>query len=180
MIERSDMFRRTSDDTGTLNVFRITKNYGKRYYNGWISRYFGKGNVKMKKFLIILIFALTVPTMVFAKKKTSDEGQAKISFTETVWDFGTIPENKGGVSHDFEFVNAGNGNLVILDATAECGCTRPEYPKSPVAPGKKQKVKVTYNPLGRPGSFEKTVTIKTNGSPKKTRLKIRGIVAAGK
>lgn len=130
----------------------------------------------MKKLLIIL-FALVLPVAVIAKKKNSDGGEAKISFAETVWDFGTIPEKKGAVSHEFEFVNAGNGNLVILDATAECGCTRPEYSKAPVAPGKKQKVKVTYNLLGRPGSFEKTVTVKTNGSPKKTRLKIRGIVA---
>lgn len=130
----------------------------------------------MKKILIISLVALALPLTVMAKKKGAD-GEARISFSETVWDFGTIPENKGGVSHEFEFINAGNGNLVILDATAECGCTRPEYPKSPVAPGKKQKVKVTYNPLGRPGSFEKTVTVKTNGSPKKTRLKIRGIVS---
>ena len=134
----------------------------------------------MKKIIIILIVAFLIPVTVYGKKKSSNDGEAKIAFTETVWDFGTIPENKGGVSHEFEFVNAGNGNLVILDATAECGCTRPEYPKNPVAPGKKQKVKVTYNPLGRPGSFEKTVTVKTNGSPKKTRLKIRWIVAGGK
>lgn len=127
--------------------------------------------------LIIVLLAVVLPLAVMAKKKGNAEGQAKISFAETVWDFGTIPEKKGGVSHEFEFTNAGNGNLVILDATAECGCTRPEFPKTPISPGKKQKVKVTYNPLGRPGSFEKTVTIVTNGSPKKTRLKIRGIVA---
>lgn len=129
----------------------------------------------MKKILVALL-AMILPLAVMARKKDS-EGQAKISFEETVHDFGTIPENKGGVSHEFEFVNAGNGNLVILDATAQCGCTRPEYTKNPVAPGKKSKIKVTFNPLGRPGSFEKTVTVKTNGSPSKTRLKIKGIVA---
>ena len=60
---------------------------------------------------------------------------------------------------------------------ADCGCTRPDYPKAPIAPGKQGKIKVTYNPLGRPGAFTKVVTIKTNGSPSKVRLKIRGTVS---
>lgn len=110
----------------------------------------------------------------FAKKKTA-EGTPAISFAETVWDFGTIPNDRPA-THSFEFTNDGTGNLVILDATAECGCTRPEIPEKPVAPGKKGKVKVSFNPIGRPGSFEKTVTVKTNGQPKKVRLKIRGVV----
>lgn len=110
-----------------------------------------------------------------ARKKKND-GNAMIRFTEQTYDFGNIKEKGGPVSHEFEFVNVGNGNLVILDATAECGCTRPEYPKNPIAPGKKSKVKVTYNPLGRPGAFSKDVTVKTNGSPRKVRIKIRGNV----
>lgn len=129
----------------------------------------------MKKILLIIIAAV-IPLAVMAKKN-NPEGQGSIAFEETVYDFGTIPENKGAVSHEFEFINSGNGNLVILDATAQCGCTRPEYSKSPIGPGKKSKLKVTYNPLGRPGSFEKTVTVKTNGKPSKTRIKIKGIVA---
>lgn len=117
---------------------------------------------------------MTVAGICIAKKPAA-EGTPQIKFTETVWDFGTIPNDRPAV-HDFEFTNDGSGNLVIIDATAECGCTRPEFPEKPVAPGKKSKVKVSYNPIGRPGSFEKTVTIKTNGSPKKVRLKIRGTV----
>ncbi|MCH5217356.1 MAG: DUF1573 domain-containing protein [Muribaculaceae bacterium] len=129
----------------------------------------------MKKTLIILAAIILVAATATAKKKAA-EGTPSISFTESVWDFGTIKSDQPA-SHNFEFTNTGTGNLVILDATAECGCTRPEWPDKPVAPGKKGKVKVTYNPVGRPGSFEKTVTIKTNGSPKKVRLKIRGTVA---
>ena len=110
-----------------------------------------------------------------AAKKKSADGTPSIKFTEQVWDFGTI-KNDRPASHDFEFINDGDGNLVIVDATAECGCTRPEFSDKPVVPGKKGKVKVTYNPIGRPGSFEKTVTIKTNGNPRKVRLKIRGVV----
>lgn len=129
----------------------------------------------MKKILTICLALLLTAGFAYAKKSKS-EGTGSIKFTETVWDFGTIKNDRPAV-HEFEFTNNGDGNLVIVDATAECGCTRPEWPEKPIAPGKKGKVKVSYNPIGRPGSFEKTVTVKTNGSPKKARIKIRGTVA---
>ena len=129
----------------------------------------------MKRLFILTLSILMVGGLAFAKKKSSD-GNPAIKFTEQVWDFGTI-RNDRPASHDFEFINDGTGNLVIVDATAECGCTRPEWPDKPIAPGKKGKVKVTYNPVGRPGSFEKTITVKTNGTPRKARIKIRGTVA---
>lgn len=126
-----------------------------------------------KNIAFLLVGMLLVGAFAFAKK---NEGTPSILFTEQVWDFGTI-KNDRPATHNFEFINNGTGNLVILDASAECGCTRPEYSDKPVAPGKKGNVKVTYNPVGRPGSFEKTVTVRTNGSPKKARVKIRGVVA---
>lgn len=129
----------------------------------------------MKKILTICLALLLTAGFAYAKKSKS-EGTGSIKFTETVWDFGTIKNDRPAV-HEFEFTNNGDGNLIIVDATAECGCTRPEWPEKPIAPGKKGKVKVSYNPIGRPGSFEKTVTVKTNGSPKKARIKIRGTVA---
>lgn len=116
---------------------------------------------------------LMVAALGFAK---GNEGKPSAKFTEVIWDFGTIKKDRPA-SHDFEFVNDGTGNLVILNATAECGCTKPEFPDKPIAPGKKGKIKVTYNPNVGTGSFEKTVTVKTNGNPKKVRLKIRGTVA---
>lgn len=100
---------------------------------------------------------------------------AKIDFNESVYDFGQISLKKGKVSHEFTFTNAGEKNLVITDARADCGCTRPEYSDAPVAPGKKGTVKVTFAPAAK-GFFSKKVTITTNGSPRKTRLLIKGEV----
>ena len=100
---------------------------------------------------------------------------AKIDFNESVYDFGQISLKKGKVSHEFTFTNAGEKNLVITDARADCGCTRPEDSDAPVAPGKKGTVKVTFAPAAK-GFFSKKVTITTNGSPRKTRLLIKGEV----
>lgn len=100
---------------------------------------------------------------------------ASISFNEGVYDFGRISLKKGKVSHEFTFTNTGDKNLVITNARADCGCTRPEYSDAPVAPGKKGAVKVTFVPACK-GHFSKKVTITTNGNPRKTRLIIKGEV----
>lgn len=100
---------------------------------------------------------------------------ARIDFNEGVYDFGQISLKKGKVSHEFSFTNAGEKNLVITDARADCGCTRPEYSEAPVAPGKSGTVKVTFAPAAK-GHFSKKVTVTTNGSPRKARLLIKGEV----
>ncbi len=100
----------------------------------------------------------------------------KMEISETTHDFGTIQESKGYVSHEFEFVNTGDEPLLIISARANCGCTVPKYPKQPIRPGEKGKIKVTYNPAGRPGEFNKDVKIKTNAKGKMTVVKITGVV----
>ena len=132
----------------------------------------------MKALHVFVAFVLTtLATFITSSAAYADShGKATIDFSHKVHDFGTIREDGGPVSCDFEFSNNGDSNLVIVSAKAQCGCTRPEFPQKPIAPGKKGKIKVTYAPLGRPGAFEKTITVVTNGKPKKVALKIRGTV----
>lgn len=120
---------------------------------------------------ILLTFALSAASL------AAFAAEPAITFAETSHDFGNIPENGGNVSHEFTFTNTGDAPLMIVSASASCGCTRPTYPKKPVAPGKSEKIKVTYVPAGRPGEFNKTVTVKTNAKKqKKVTLKISGFV----
>lgn len=130
----------------------------------------------MKKILFAIIMVMAAVVVADAAKKAP----ASISFEEKTYDFGSIREDGGTVSHDFYFTNSGDGNLVIVDATAQCGCTVPEYPENPIASGKRNKIKVTYNPLHRPGGFEKVVNVRTNGKPSKVSLKIKGVVIPAK
>lgn len=126
-------------------------------------------------FYFTLIALLAISFSMQAKKKLP-----VISFAESSYNFGTIPEKGGKVSHTFEFTNTGDANLVIIDAKADCGCTVPEYSAKPIAPGEKGEIKVTYNPLYRPGGFTKTITVQTNAKPKKARLVIKGSVTPAK
>lgn len=130
----------------------------------------------MKKTLLTIAIVFAVALIASLDVEAKKEAKASAAFAVKTHDFGNIKEANGPVSCEFTFTNAGSGNLIIYDATAECGCTRPEYPKNPIAPGKSGKIKVTYNPAGRPGAFEKTVTVKANGKPSKIRLKIKGNV----
>ena len=117
--------------------------------------------------LMVLALLTALPAMA--------KDNASIKFGETVYDFGQVSLKKGKVSHEFSFTNEGGKNLVITNARADCGCTRPEYSEAPVAPGKGGKVKVTFAPAGK-GHFSKKITITTNGDPRKTRLIIKGEV----
>ncbi len=75
----------------------------------------------------------------------------------------------------FSFTNNGDKPLVINQAVASCGCTVPEYTKSPIAPGAKGEIKVTYNGTGKfPGHFKKSITVRSNGKIEMTRLYIEG------
>lgn len=120
--------------------------------------------------VVAILMALISTQTAFA-----DKNDPKIAFKESVYNFGKISLKGGKVSHEFSFVNEGGKNLVITNARADCGCTRPEYNDAPVAPGKGGTVKVTFAPASK-GHFSKKVTITTNGNPRKTRLLIKGEV----
>lgn len=126
----------------------------------------------MTKRLFIAIFAVCM----MAVTAFADDSYSEAKFEVKSHDFGNIKEEGGPVSCTFEFTNTGDKPLLIIDAVASCGCTKPDYPTKPIKPGKKGKIKVTYSPIGRPGAFKKTVKIKTNGKERSTVLRIEGTV----
>jgi len=101
---------------------------------------------------------------------------AQISTDVSLYNFGTIVESDGLVSHVFTVKNTGNAPLVITRITASCGCTQPEWSKEPVNPGKTGSVKITFDPKGRLGPFYKTISIYSNGQKGIHALAIRGAV----
>ncbi len=106
-----------------------------------------------------------------ASGKSSNDKLPKIEFEETSFDFGTI-HSGDEVSHEFNFTNVGDGELVISDARGSCGCTVPEFSKSPIAPGDKGKIRVTFHSSGQAGQVMKTVTVLANTVPNTRVLSI--------
>ena len=101
----------------------------------------------------------------------------EIKFEKTTHDFGKIKEEIKHASYEFEFTNTGKGDLKILKVRTSCGCTASEYTKSPIAPGKKGVIKVTYSTINRPAAFRKSITVTINNPDKPhTVLFIKGFV----
>lgn len=94
-----------------------------------------------------------------------------MTFEEKEHDFGNI---KAGdvVNYTFKFKNTGKAPLIIESATATCGCTIPNYPKDPVAPGEEGKIDVQFNSTGKSGQQHKVITIRANTQPNITEVAI--------
>lgn len=100
---------------------------------------------------------------------------AAIQFEESTFDFGTIKEGEK-VTHVFKFKNTSDKPLTISNAQASCGCTVPQYPKEPVAPGKTGEINVVFDSNGKVGKQSKQVTITANTIPANTVINIAGEV----
>jgi hypothetical protein len=122
----------------------------------------------MKKLSFIIVCAI-ISLAAMSQK-------AVINFEEKSYDFGKVNEEDGKITHVFEFKNKGNSPLVVNRAQAQCGCTTPEWTKEPIETGKNGSISVTYNPLGRPGEFTKTITVYSNASEEQFLLTIHGEV----
>jgi hypothetical protein len=123
----------------------------------------------MKKILLMSVMLFAYLTIAMAQKG------AEIKFEKTTHNFGKFSEKDPVVSCTFAFTNVGDQPLVINQAVASCGCTVPEYTKTPVQPGEKGEIKVTYNGTGKfPGHFKKSITVRTNSQVEMTRLYIEG------
>lgn len=129
----------------------------------------------MKK-LSFIIIAL-VATISFATVSAQQDKKApKAEFAKHTHDFGKIKESDKTATTTFTFKNKGNAPLIIQRAQASCGCTTPDYTKEPVLPGKEGNITVTYSTVGRPGFFDKNITIFTNVPDSVYVLKIKGEV----
>jgi hypothetical protein len=99
----------------------------------------------------------------------------EFNFEKMEFDFGTIIEGKE-VQHVFNFVNNGQAPLIISNISASCGCTTPDWTKTPINPGDKGFVKVSFNSTGKAGAQSPVVTIQANTNPGVTRLRLTGNV----
>ncbi|MCH8330360.1 MAG: DUF1573 domain-containing protein [Bacteroidetes bacterium] len=137
----------------------------------------------MKKLIGSAAFILFMGMGVFAQDEAKQTGDAAevnlnapaLAFTKEVHDFGTIEEGLK-YTHEFTFINTGKEPLIIKNVRASCGCTTPIWPKEPILPGQEGVVKAVYNSKGRPGKFNKAITITSNASTPTKVVYIKGNV----
>lgn len=101
-----------------------------------------------------------------------------IQFAEMEHDFGSIDQDTKNTKV-FTFTNTGNEPLIISDAKGSCGCTVPNYPRNPIAPGETGEIEVVYSPGKQVNQQTKTVSITANTEPATTVLRVKANVNAG-
>ena len=164
----------------------------------------------MKKILIVLAAAITIASCKEADKTADTTSSATATttteatstatptstataaptvdpatLTKVEWldgmdkDFGKIEEGKT-LEVSFRFKNVGDKPLVISNVSASCGCTVPETPKKPYAPGETGVIKASFNSAGKSGAQAKQVNVFANLEPAMTTLNFRVEVKAKK
>jgi len=148
----------------------------------------------MKKIFITTVLALS--TMIFiscnegnasskvkkenvkeAKKRDVEisKGAAEIQFDRTEFDFGTV--NEGDVVEaKFVVINSGKTDLIITKVQPSCGCTVPEWPRTPIKPGESGEILAKFNTAGKPNRQAKNLTLYTNTAKGREVLKLTGSV----
>lgn len=128
------------------------------------------------KQVFFFLFLLFTGAATNAQQKGVTSASAKVdplSFPETSFDFGRIPQGKP-VTHNFVVVNNSKEPVSIENIQAACGCTTPEWSRDPIAPGAGATIKVGYNSAAE-GAFEKGITVYYKNGQMKT-IMIRGHV----
>ena len=110
----------------------------------------------LRRWLIGVMYIGCLGMMTCCQNKQNTAEQTRpdkfpvMKFLGSVHDFGSITEGDT-ISHVFKFKNIGNMPLLISHASTPCGCTVPEWPKDPIAPGAGGEIKVTFNSKNKVG-----------------------------
>ena len=135
----------------------------------------------MKKLLLCfftasVLMACNQPNTAATTGTTANAANAPVmKFEFGSHDFGKVKEGDK-VTYEFKFTNTGKSPLIITNAQASCGCTTPEWPKTPLQPGGAGKIRVTFNSAGHPGLTDKLVTITANTNPAQNMVHLIGEV----
>ncbi|HVZ26956.1 MAG TPA: DUF1573 domain-containing protein [Sediminibacterium sp.] len=131
----------------------------------------------MKNVLSIFVAALAFLACNNADQKTPLPGAVNTealkdsaNFTSIQWidstdrDLGKVTEGEQ-VEVTYRFKNTGTKPLIISRVSASCGCTVPETPQEPFAPGAEGVIKAKFNSSGRVGTNHKEVYVMANTKP---------------
>ncbi len=80
-----------------------------------------------------------------SEAEEAEASRAKISFSETMWDFGYVPKT-GKVVHTYQIKNVGEDTLVIAKVRTTCGCTNAPLSKQELAPNETAELSVIFDP----------------------------------
>jgi hypothetical protein len=109
---------------------------------------------------VALALTLTPFVMAQAPKATEAAKAPRLTLTEPIKDFGTVPKGEK-LDWSFEIKNTGTTDLEILAAKPTCGCTVADFTKV-IKPGQTGKVSAHVDTTNFAGPISKSVQLETN------------------
>jgi len=128
----------------------------------------------MKNFFATAALVFASSLAMYAQE--ANPNAANIAFENKTIDYGKLDKDANG-EREFTFKNTGKEPLIISNCVGSCGCTVPQWPRTPIAPGATASIKVKYD-TRRVGRFQKTVTVQSNASNATEVLTIKGEIVA--
>ena len=109
--------------------------------------------------MFVSVFALGISSA-FAQTLSLDKEEIQ---------FGNIKLNTD-VTSKIKVTTTGDKPLVLKSVVGSCGCTAPDYPKTPIAPGASADITVKYSSGSMAGDFNKSVTITSNDATSSRKI----------
>lgn len=113
---------------------------------------------------------------VFLAVAAATTAAPRIQWINPDFDFGAIAEADGVARGEFRFVNTGDAPVSVTGVHTSCGCTTAQVPRDEIAPGDTAVIAVQYDPTGRPGKFEKKVSVNFSDDIPRASLRVHGVV----
>lgn len=119
----------------------------------------------IRNVLLVLVFGVCLQI----------KAQTQLKFTDTKKSFGFVKKGEQ-VTLNYEFVNTGNQPLVITDAKAECSCTKVNWPKEPIMPGKTGVITVIFDTSPTYDRQDRIVEVFSNDAKSPQKIRFKGVV----
>lgn len=100
---------------------------------------------------------------------------ALIKIADTKKSFGFVKQGKE-VRLEFDLKNAGQEPLVIQEVKVECSCTKAEFSKEPLAPGKGGKITLVIDTKTMQDRQDRTAEVISNAVNGTVYLRYKGVV----
>lgn len=126
----------------------------------------------------IMWLAAVVAAMFAVTKAYAQNSLSPLVFDSYEWEFGSLREVDGEVTHIFRFTNTGDVPVVVERVRVDCGCTAADYSREPVMPGGEGQVEVRFDPARLSGAFSKKITVYSGGGSNRNLLTVSGYVVS--
>lgn len=100
---------------------------------------------------------------------------AELSFAKKTIKFPDSPEGVV-LEHYLKYTNTGSAPLIFETYKVSCPCTKVELPTEPIAPGKTDSLRITFDTTGKSYYQDREIHIFTNSKKKVDKIRVKVFV----